>query len=128
MFEVCSEGTTVSGHRKWSKIRGPVTPERAAALAEERRLSSVLEGLHRLREARDVSQKELARAWDTSQPNVSKIEGQQDLHFSTIKRYVESLGGEVRLLAVFPDEEVEVRLDRAEAAPCTRAQRPVAGG
>ena len=94
----------------------------AAALAEERRLSTVLEGLHRLREARGVSQEELARAWDTSQPNVSKIERQQDLHFSTIKRYVESLGGEVRLLAVFPDEEVEVRLDRSDVAPHSRAQ------
>ncbi len=112
----------MSGHRKWSEIRGSMTPERAAALAEEHRLSSVLEGLHRLREARGVSQEELARAWDTSQPNVSKIERQQDLHYSTIKRYVESLGGEVRLLAVFPDEEVEVRLDRAEVAPRSRAQ------
>ena len=104
----------MSGHRKWSEIRGPMTPERAAGLAEERRLSAVLEGLYRLREARGVSQEELARAWDTSQPNVSKIERQHDLHVSTIKRNIESLGGEVRLLAVFPDEEVEVRLDRSE--------------
>src|SRR5690242_16524677 len=110
----------MSGHRKWREIQGPLTPERSAALAEERRLTAVLEGLHQLREARGVSQEDLARAWDTSQPNVSKIERQQDLHFSTIKRYIESLGGEVRLLAVFPDEDVEVRLDRAEIL--TRAQ------
>ena len=104
----------MSGHRKWSEIRGPLTPERIAALADERRLSTVLEGLHRLREARGVSQEDLARAWDTSQPNVSKIERQHDLYFSTIRRYIESLGGEVRLLAVFPDEEVEVLLDQGE--------------
>jgi transcriptional regulator with XRE-family HTH domain len=116
----------LSGHRKWSEIRGPLTPERAAALAEERRLSTVLEGLYRLREARGVSQEELARAWDTSQPNVSKIEWQDDLHFSTIKRYVESLGGEVRLLVVSPDEEVEVRLDRAEIRSRAEARRSYA--
>jgi hypothetical protein len=52
----------MSGHRKWSEIRGPLTPERADTLAEVRRLSTVLEGLHRLREARGVSQEELARA------------------------------------------------------------------
>jgi transcriptional regulator with XRE-family HTH domain len=98
-----------------------VTPERVAALAEERRLSTVLEGLYRLREARGVSQEDLARAWDTSQPNVSKIERQEDVLFSTIKRYVESLGGEIRLLAVFPDEEVEVRLDRPEIQSRTAA-------
>jgi transcriptional regulator with XRE-family HTH domain len=101
-----------------------MSPERAAALAEERRLSTVLEGLHKLREARGVSQEELARAWDTSQPNVSKIERQRDLQYSTIKRYVESLGGELRLLAVFPDEEVELRLDQTEVRPCeTSASR-----
>jgi hypothetical protein len=112
----------MSGHRNWSEIRGPMTPERAAALAEERRLSSVLDGLYRLREARGVSQEELARAWDTSQSNVSKIERQLDLHFSTFKRYVESLGGVIRLRAVFPDEEVEVRLDRADVTPRAEAQ------
>lgn len=113
----------MSGHRKWSEIRGPITAERATALAEERRLTAVLEGLYRLREARGVSQEELARAWDTSQPNVSKIERQQDLHFSTIKRYIESLGGQVRLVAVFPDEDVEIKLDQAEVRPRAQAHR-----
>lgn len=67
----------MSGHRKWGEIRGPLTPERAVVLAEDRRLSAVLEGLYQLREARGVSQEELARAWDTSQPNASKSDGQQ---------------------------------------------------
>jgi transcriptional regulator with XRE-family HTH domain len=107
----------MSGHRKWSEIRGPLPPEQAAALAQERRLSAVLEGLYRLREARGVSQEELARAWDTSQPNVSKIERQHDLLFSTITRYVESLGGEVCLLAVFPDQDIEIRLDGPAIQP-----------
>ncbi len=113
----------MSGHHKWSEIRRPTTPEREATLTAERRLTAVLEGLHRLREARGASQEELARAWDTSQPNVSKIERQRDLHFSTIKRYVESLGGEVRLLAVFPDEEVEVQLEHPEVRSRAEARR-----
>ena len=57
-----------------------------------------------LRESRAVTQEQLAEALDVSQPNISRIEHQDDLFLSTLRSYVEALGGRLELRAVFPDE------------------------
>ncbi len=64
----------------------------------------------------DVSQDELARGMDVSQDelargmDVSQIERKDNLYLSTIHNYVEALGGQLRLRAVFPDQQ-EIDLD-----------------
>lgn len=64
--------------------------------------------LHELRERRGVSQAQLAAALETSQPNVSRIEREDDVYLSTLSRYVVALGGRIEVNAVFPDETVTV--------------------
>jgi hypothetical protein len=103
----------MSGHRKWSDIRVTSSdPERQARLDQETRLTSVLLSLFQMRERRGVSQEELARLWETSQPNVSKIEHQDDVLVSTLRRYVEALGGRLEVQAVFPEERIVLDLSR----------------
>lgn len=106
----------MSGHRKWSELRAPVDPERRAQIDEEKRVMGAIMALHEMRERRGVSQEELARAWDTSQPNVSKIEHKDDLLISTVRRYVEALGGRLEVQAVFPDQTVRLELGGTEKA------------
>ncbi len=102
----------MSGHRKWSAIRvSNGDRERQALVEQEARLTDVLLSLFQMRERRGVSQEELARIWDTSQPNVSKIERQSDVLVSTLRRYVEALGGRLEVQAVFPEERVVLDLD-----------------
>ena len=98
----------MSGRRKWAEIRTPVDPARLARMDEERRIMDAVVALAELRAQRGVSQEDLARAWETSQPNVSKIERQDDLLISTLRRYVEALGGRLELQAVFPDQTIRV--------------------
>lgn len=105
----------MSGHRKWSAIRvSNGDRERQALVEQEARLTDVLLSLFQMRERRGVSQEELARIWDTSQPNVSKIERQSDVLVSTLRRYVEALGGRLEVQAVFPEERVVLDLDAHE--------------
>ncbi len=105
----------MSGHRKWSAIRVANGDEEPQALVEqEARLTDALLSLFQMRERRGVSQEELARIWDTSQPNVSKIERQSDVLVSTLRRYVEALGGRLEVQAVFPEERVVLDLDAHE--------------
>ena len=101
----------MSGHRKWSEIRVTSSDrKRQARVDQETRLTSVLLSLFQLRERRGVSQEELARLWETSQPNVSKIEHQDDVLVSTLRRYVEALGGRLEVQAVFPEERIVLDL------------------
>src|SRR5215472_2411125 len=66
--------------------------------------------LTELREARGVTQTQLAEAWEVSQANVSRVEHEQDLYLSTLSAYVSALGGTLELTAVFPDQTVQLDL------------------
>jgi hypothetical protein len=39
---------------------------------------------------------------------VSQLENQSDLYLSTLKRYIEALGGELEVAAVFDGERIEI--------------------
>jgi predicted transcriptional regulator len=70
--------------------------------------------LKQLRERWGISQQELADMLDISQPAVSKLENQQDILLSTLRQYVESLGGKLEILATFPDR-MSIKLEIAPA-------------
>ena len=69
--------------------------------------------LKQLRERWGISQQELAKLLNVSQPAVSKLEDRPDVMLSTLRQYVESLGGNLEILATFPDRPT-VRLDISE--------------
>ena len=39
---------------------------------------------------------------------MSQLENQSDLYLSTLKRYIEALGGELEVVAVFDGERIEI--------------------
>lgn len=66
--------------------------------------------LAELRKLRDITQAELAEALATTQSGISRIEHQDDVHLSTLLRYVHALGGELEVTAVFDDERIPIGL------------------
>lgn len=62
--------------------------------------------LTELRESRGVTQTQIAEHLTTSRPNVSRIEREDDLRVSTLSRYIDALGGQMEVRAVFPDKAV----------------------
>jgi transcriptional regulator with XRE-family HTH domain len=60
----------------------------------------------RVREKRGASQAEVASALEVTQANVSRIEHEEDVYLSTLRGYIEALGGKLELSAVFPDGAV----------------------
>jgi transcriptional regulator with XRE-family HTH domain len=71
--------------------------------------------LSELRHARHMTQVALAGRLHMVQPSVSRLERQTDLYVSTLRRYVEAIGGRLEIHAVFPDLNAELRLDDFEA-------------
>ncbi|QIM66797.1 transcriptional regulator [Mannheimia granulomatis] len=60
-------------------------------------------GLSMLREDLEISQKELAKALGVSQPAVVQMEQRgNDIKLSTLKRYVEAMGGKLSLAVQMP--------------------------
>lgn len=59
--------------------------------------------LSRLRQHQGLVQQELAERLAVSQACVAGMEQKQDMLLSTLRRYVRALGGELELIARFPD-------------------------
>ncbi|QPJ64641.1 MAG: helix-turn-helix transcriptional regulator [Candidatus Nitrohelix vancouverensis] len=59
--------------------------------------------LRDLRKASRMTQKAVAKKLNISQDNVSRLESRSDVLLSTLKSYVQSLGGNLSLMAEFPD-------------------------
>ena len=95
----------MSGRRNFRELRERVVadPERRKRVEELGRAYDAVLALADLREARGVTQAELAGALGVSQPNISKLEGKGDIRLSTLGGYVAALGGRLEVRAVFPD-------------------------
>jgi transcriptional regulator with XRE-family HTH domain len=94
--------------KKFTELRSRMSPEaqaRAAARAEAMLLEMQLQ---ELRKARHVTQVEVAKAMNVEQAAVSKLERREDMYVSTLREYVKALGGELKLVASFPDAEIQV--------------------
>ena len=59
--------------------------------------------LRDLRRARTLTQKRMAKKLGVGQESVSKLEGRSDMMLSTLRNYVEAMGGQLNLIAKFPD-------------------------
>ena len=61
--------------------------------------------LQELRRARKITQVRLAKTLGISQDGVSRLEKRSDLLLSTLRKSVEAMGGNLSLVAEFPDRE-----------------------
>lgn len=61
--------------------------------------------LRDLRKAHELTQTRMAEALHISQDGVSRIEKRSDFLLSTLRSYIEAMGGKLRLVAEFPDRQ-----------------------
>jgi DNA-binding XRE family transcriptional regulator len=59
--------------------------------------------LRDLRKARDLTQVRMAELLGVGQDNISRLEGRADMLISTLRSYVQAMGGDLALVARFPD-------------------------
>ena len=94
--------------KKFSQLQADMSPEaqsRSAARAEAMLLEMQLQ---QLRKSRNVTQTELADLMSIEQGAVSKLERRDDMYVSTLREYIKALGGELKLVASFPDTDIQV--------------------
>ena len=88
------------------RIRKGLSPERRRKVATRAATIIVEErSLQGLRRAHKLTQKKMAEALGIGQDSVSRLEQRSDLLISTLRNYVEAMGGKLSLVAEFPDQE-----------------------
>ena len=79
-------------------------PDHQAEIAAEfERLRDEYLTLKDLRKARKLTQVQLAETLGQKQASIAKLEKRTDLLLSTLRRYIEAMGGKLNLSVEFPD-------------------------
>ena len=94
--------------KKFSALRSKMSPESQARAAARAEAILVEMQLKDLRKSRTLTQVELAKMMNVEQATISKIEHRDDMYVSTLSGYVKALGGELKLVASFPDAEIQI--------------------
>ncbi len=66
--------------------------------------------LQELRKVFELTQQDMAAALDVNQAAISKMEGQSDMHISTLRKLLETMGAKLKLVAQFSDGEVIIEM------------------
>jgi DNA-binding XRE family transcriptional regulator len=86
-----------------------MSPEaKARADAEALRLGAEMD-LAEVRRAMKLSQEEIGQVLQIKQGSVAKIEKRADMYVSTLCRFIEAMGGELEIVARFPDHSVKIK-------------------
>jgi len=64
--------------------------------------------LQELRQALQVSQEAMAVRLSTKQANISRIERRKDMYISTLRSFIEAMGGQLDIVARFPQGDVHI--------------------
>ena len=82
--------------------------------------------LRDLRKARKLTQARIAKKLGITQDSVSRLEKRSYLLLSTLRKTVKAMGGDVRIVAEFPDRAPVVLTELSEDAPSRKAARRLA--
>ncbi len=86
--------------KKFADLRAKMSPQAQALLAEM--------PLNELRQARGLSQKMLSEVLHVQQPAIAKMEKRTDMYISTLRSHIEAMGGQLEVIARFPDGVVKI--------------------
>jgi DNA-binding transcriptional regulator YiaG len=94
--------------KKFSALRAKMSPaaQTRAATRAQKMLAEM--PLQELRHAKELSQVKLAEALHVNQAAISKLERRTDMYISTLRSYIKAMGGDLEVIAKFPDGQVRI--------------------
>ena len=98
----------MSGRHPFSELTSDLTSARRRRIDEMKRELLAEMPLHELRLARALTQRDMAKILKVNQPAVSKIEQRADVYVSSLRSYIEAVGGKLKIVAEFPEGEVAI--------------------
>ena len=98
----------MSGRHPFGELTKDFTAERRRRIDGIKRELLAEMPLHELRRARALTQRDMAKTLKVNQPAVSKLEQRADVYVSSLRSYIEAVGGKLKIVAEFPEGEVAI--------------------
>ena len=95
--------------KKFSQLRASMSADAQAKSNAKAQEMLQKMPLQELRVARGLSQQTLANVLDVQQPAIAKMEKRTDMYISTLRNHIRAMGGELEIVARFPDGEVHIQ-------------------
>lgn len=94
--------------KDFTLLRSRMSPESQARAQAKAHAMLAEMPLNELRQARGLSQKTLAEVLHVRQPAIAKMEKRTDMYLSTLRNHIEAMGGQLEVIARFPDGAVKI--------------------
>ncbi len=94
--------------KPFQSLREQMSPEAQAAASCKTQAMLREMPLQELRQARQLSQEQLATILKVKQASISKLERRTDMYISTLRSFITAMGGELEITARFPDGVVRI--------------------
>ncbi len=95
--------------RPFKELRDRMSPEARKRVGRRVRESLLEMSLHEIRRnVGEMTQTELAELMEVTQSAISQLESRRDVLLSKLAEYVHALGGELELVARFPNADVRI--------------------
>jgi DNA-binding transcriptional regulator YiaG len=98
----------MSGRNSFDTLRADMTPAQKKALAQKTEALRADMTLAELRQARQLTQQTLSGTLHVGQAAVAKMEKRTDMYVGNLRRFVEAMGGELDVVARFPEGSVKI--------------------
>ena len=94
--------------RSFAELTKDLSPERRERIEQRKEQLREEMTLSELRKAFLLTQDTLATTLNVKQAEISKIENRADMLMSTLRNFVQAMGGDLEVRAVFPDRAIEI--------------------
>ncbi|WP_013321048.1 helix-turn-helix transcriptional regulator [Gloeothece verrucosa] len=98
----------MSGHHKFSQLTKDFSEERQAEINQKTAYLKTAIAIQELRQALQLSQPELANKLNIQEPAITSMEKQTEIYINHLRQVIESIGGELEIVARFPEGEIKI--------------------
>ena len=89
--------------RNYKELQAKMNPADVADNKQRVREELQRMALDELRNAKQLTQADMAELLDVPQSSISRIEQRADMYLSTLRNYVQAMGGVLQIQAIFPE-------------------------
>jgi transcriptional regulator with XRE-family HTH domain len=94
--------------KSFKELKETMSSQRREKIEERAQAILLCMALHELRQARHLTQQDLATILNVNQAALSKMENQTDIRVSTLRKLLSAMGGTLKIVAEFPEGDVVI--------------------
>ncbi len=99
----------MSGHHSFNKLKDSMSSSSKKRIAKKLVKLRQEMALAEVRKAMSLTQEDVAAMLHIKQAALARLENRTDMYISSLRKYIVALGGELDIVARFPDGEVHIQ-------------------